>query len=55
METTMLVYHGRNKDTCEWVIKMFKNDPLTKDNLTTQAWIKACEDYLESIGDSPSW
>ena len=50
----MLNYHGRNKDTCEWVIKMFEHDPLCKHNETSQNWIKQCKEYLASLGDSPS-
>ncbi len=45
----MLVYHGRSKDACEWVIRMYKHDPLCKNNLTTQAWIKACEEQLQLL------
>jgi hypothetical protein len=48
----MLVYHGRSKDACEWVIKMFKDDPLCKDNLTTQSWIKQCEEYLQLLKEA---
>ena len=51
----MLVYHGRTKEQCLWVIKMFEHDPLSKDNITTQNWIKQCKEFLATIGDSPSW
>ena len=55
----MLTYHGQSKDVCEWVIEIFKDDPLCKYNLTTQQWILACEERLkelqETTGDSPSW
>jgi hypothetical protein len=45
----MLVYHGKSRDACEWVIKMFKDDPLSKHCETTQNWIKACEEYLQQL------
>ena len=50
----MLTYHGRTKEMCEWVIMMFENDPLSKDNITTQLWLKQCKEFLQSLGDSPS-
>lgn len=46
----MLVYHGRTIEQCLWVIKMFEHDSLSKNNLTTQLWIKACKEFLQTNG-----
>jgi len=50
----MLVYHGRSREMCEWVLKQYEHCPLSKNNLTTQLWIQACKEFLQSLGDSPS-
>ena len=46
----ILTYHGRDPATCRWVIKNFKGDPLSINNLTVCLWIEACENRLKELG-----
>lgn len=34
---------------CEWVIKTYKHNPLSLNNLTVCLWIEACEKRLQEL------
>lgn len=42
-----LTYHGKTKESCEWVIKNYKNNELYFDSITIQKWIKDSEEWMK--------
>ena len=47
----LCAYHAKNVDTCKWVIANYNENTS---NITVNAWVKACKEYLESINDGPA-
>jgi hypothetical protein len=45
----MLVYHGKDPEVCEYVIRTFENNEFYKDHLTIKLWLNASRDVLNDI------
>jgi hypothetical protein len=39
----ILTPHGKSLDTCESVVKKYKDNPMYKDNRTVQEWVRQSE------------
>lgn len=47
--TDLLTYHGKDIETCKYVLDTFENNVFYKDHLTIQQWVKASRDILNNI------
>ena len=50
-----MVYHGRSREVCEWVIKMYGDNEFYKDHMTIRSWVKQCYKVLHDLDLNESY
>jgi hypothetical protein len=46
---SILTYHGKTKQCCEWVLNTYSSRQDLKDNGTVQQWLKDSRAFLNAL------